>query len=396
MILSKQYLSTNYIKLIVPIVIFLGMGYFNYVVNYSLGYKLIYQHHSQASGIILWILMGILQLSLFTYWILIFLIGPGKSPIFPPLNLYNEVKESNKGLISLPDLFFCDEQGFPYYCSHSNSMKLERSFFSKDVGYNVIKFDHYCIWIGHPIGQDNYLFFMKFTIYFLELFVISLIYLANYTKNSINQGEIDHNFIVLYIFSGLWILMIGGLLGIHLRYICLNMTTLDDITRNQRKRYNRWIEAKQNPKSSSSWLNGKAEPRKELGKRYVNIKLNDSRVVITYYIDSNPFNMGIKKNWINLIFNGNRNHGLDELIYTTSKLIYSIMILLIPFIDIPLCFKNIKPFRYDLEQGINDSEQLLLIYNTYSSKVNDEFFEMIDNKITNGEFTIPIYLQKPS
>ena len=29
--------------------------------------------------------------------------------------------------------------------------------------------------------------------------------------------------------------MIGGLLGVHLRYICLNLTTLDDITRNQRK-----------------------------------------------------------------------------------------------------------------------------------------------------------------
>ena len=127
------------------------MGYFNYVVNYSLGYKLIYKNHSHASGIILWILMGLLQLSLYIYWILIFIIGPGKSPIFPPLNIYNE--ENNENLISLPDLFFCDKQGFPYYCSNSNSIKLERSFYSKDIGYNVLKFDHYCIWIGHQLDK---------------------------------------------------------------------------------------------------------------------------------------------------------------------------------------------------------------------------------------------------
>lgn len=393
MILSKEYLSRNYIKLIVPIVIFLGMGYFNYVVNYSLGYKLIYKNHSHASGIILWILMGLLQLSLYIYWILIFIIGPGRSPIFPPLNIYNE--ENNENLISLPDLFFCDKQGFPYYCSNSNSIKLERSFYSKDIGYNVLKFDHYCIWIGHPIGQNNYLFFIKFTIYYLLIFIISLIYLAIYTKDSINQGEIDHNFIVLYIFCGFWVLMIGGLLGVHLRYICLNLTTLDDITRNQRKRYSRWLESQQNPKKSSM-LNDKVEPRRELGIRYVNIKHeNNSRVVITYYIDNiNPFNMGIRNNWINLVFNGNRNHGLDNLYYTNIRFIYSILYLLIPFIDIPICFKNRHPFKEDIELGdIVDSNKLLEIYNTYSSKVNDEFYEMIKLKISNGDFTTPVYLQ---
>lgn len=189
--------------------------------------------------------------------------------------------------------------------------------------------------------------------------------------------------------------MIGGLLGVHLRYICLNLTTLDDITRNQRKRYSRWLESQQNPKKSSM-LNDKVEPRRELGIRYVNIKHeNNSRVVITYYIDNiNPFNMGIRNNWINLVFNGNRNHGLDNLYYTNIRFIYSILYLLIPFIDIPICFKNRYPFKKDIELGdIVDSNKLLEIYNTYSSKVNDEFYEMIKLKISNGDFTTPVYLQ---
>ncbi|RCK64939.1 Palmitoyltransferase PFA5 [Candida viswanathii] len=391
MILSKQYISKNFIKLVVPIAIVFGMGYFNFVVNYSLGYKLIYVHHSQAAGIVLWVLTGFLQLALYTYWILIFVIGPGKSPAFPPLNIYND--PNTHDLIALPDLFFCDELGYPYFCSASNSMKIERSFFSKDVGYTVLKFDHYCVWIGHSIGQDNYLFFIKFLVYFWFLFVIALIYLARYTGDSINQGEIDHNFIVLYIFCGFWILMIGGLTGIHIRYICFNITTLDDITRNQRRRYNRWIESQQNPEASS-WLNAKKEPRKELGTRYVNVKNGDTRAVVTYYIDERPFDMSVKKNWINLVFNGNRNHGLDELFYTTWKLVCAVFVVLVPFVDVPLCFRNTKPFKEDIEHGQSDSEKLLQIYNTYSSAVNQNFLEMIDRKLNAEDFRVPTYLQK--
>ena len=47
-------------------------------------------------------LLGFFQLELLVYWVLIFLVGPGKSPVFPPIDLYGE---NNKGLIPLPDLF---------------------------------------------------------------------------------------------------------------------------------------------------------------------------------------------------------------------------------------------------------------------------------------------------
>ena len=94
-------------------------------------------------GIITIIIIYLLDINIY-YW-------TWKITNFPTFNIYNE--ENNENLISLPDLFFCDKQGFPYYCSNSNSIKLERSFYSKDIGYNVLKFDHYCIWIGHQLDK---------------------------------------------------------------------------------------------------------------------------------------------------------------------------------------------------------------------------------------------------
>lgn len=388
MIWRKEYLKKNYIKLLVPICVVLVLAYLNYAINYAVGYKLVYVHHSHAVAIILWVLLGFFQLELLVYWVLIFLVGPGKSPVFPPIDLYSE---NNKGLIPLPDLFFCDEKGFPYYCSNSNSIKLERSFFSKDVGYNVIKFDHYCIWIGQPIGQDNYLFFMKFMMGFLAFFIIVLIYCARFTRESIQQGEIDHNFIVLFVMSGFWIIMIGCLFGIHLRYVSINMTTLDEITINQRKRYNRWKDARKNP-NMPSWMKTKNPPRKETGRKYVNLKHKTGRAIVRYYIDERPFDMGFRRNWINLVFNGNRNHGKDDEFYTLWRLAAAFVVFIIPFIDIPFSFRGKLQVKDDVEQELHEQENLLAKYTVYSSVVNDKFMNMIDEKLKKNSYSAPGYL----
>lgn len=140
---------------IIPLGIVLGLGYLNFALNYSLGYQEIYIHHSHGVAITLWCLSGLCQAILFIYWGLILYVGPGKSPKFPLFDIY---QEGNKDILPLPDLFFCDKYGFPFYDSHTQSLRIERSFYSKYVGYNVLKFDHFCLWIGSSIGLTNYLF----------------------------------------------------------------------------------------------------------------------------------------------------------------------------------------------------------------------------------------------
>lgn len=375
---------------VIPIGIVIGLGYLNFALNYSLGYQEIYVHHSHGVAITLWCLSGLCQVVLFVYWVLILYIGPGKSPQLPLFDIY---QEGNKDLLPLPDLFFCDEFGFPYYDSKSQSLRIERSFYSKYVGYNVLKFDHFCLWIGSSIGLTNYLFFLKSCIAFLSFFAIMLVYVSRYTRLSINRGEINHNFILLYIMSGFWILCIGALFTSHVLYVFRDMTTLDDITIKQKVRYQRWKSRQRNDDGKTGGaLNCLApkSPRKENGKRYVNVKKDDLRLVVEYDVTECPFNMGWKSNWINLVLNGNMARERSEQYYTTARFIKAIIVLVIPFAESPFELRRRKGYL-DLENSLTGIERKIAEFNFYSNDISPAFRKMIDEKIARKECYIPSY-----
>lgn len=375
---------------IIPLGIVLGLGYLNFAMNYSLGYQEIYIHHSHGVAITLWCLSGLCQAILFIYWGLILYVGPGKSPKFPLFDIY---QEGNKDILPLPDLFFCDKFGFPFYDSHTQSLRIERSFYSKYVGYNVLKFDHFCLWIGSSIGLTNYLFFIKFCIWFLSFFIIMLVYVSRYTKLSINLGEINHNFILLYIMSGFWILCISALFISHVLYVCQNMTTLDDISIKQKIRYQRWKNRRtENEGKNGEQLNCLApkQPRKEKGKRYVSVKKDNIRLVVEFDVTECPFNMGWRRNWINLVLNGNRTKGKDEQYYTTFRFIEAMVVLAVPFAEIPFELRRRRALS-DLESNANGIERKIAEFIFYSNEVSPEFLNMIEDKIDKRECYIPSY-----
>ncbi|EGW32018.1 uncharacterized protein SPAPADRAFT_61120 [Spathaspora passalidarum NRRL Y-27907] len=399
--------QTHIAKTAVPIAIILGFGYMNYACGYRLGYKEIYIHHSHAVAIVFWIIFGVLQLTVFLYWGLVVFIGPGKSPRFPPLDILGTGKyEDDDVLTPVPDLFFCDESGYPYYDAPTHSIKIDRTFYSKDVGYNVLKFDHYCLWIGTSLGQTNYEFFIKYMIWFMVLFFYDIIFTACYTRTSIARG-LDHNFIAIFVLCAFWIIMIGALFIAHVRYINCDITTLDDITKQQRERYLRWAahntseQEKPNKQQSKfvAWcLQSKTAPRFESGRRFVNAKSGDRRYVVEYSIYQHPFDLGVKKNWINLMFNGNRNHGLPESYYTNLRLFLSFYALAVPYLDIPLYFiarrKLIEGIGGEPDEEQGKREYLTRLYHMYSNYVSDDFRKFIDDKIAKGECSIPSYLKE--
>ncbi|KAI5957761.1 PFA5 [Candida theae] len=387
---------------IVPLGIIVGLGYLNFALNYSLGYQEIYNHHSHGVAITLWCLSGFCQVLLFIYWALILYVGPGRSPQFPLLDIY---QVGDKDLLPLPDVFFCDEFGFPFYDSKSQSLRIERSFYSKYVGYNVLKFDHFCLWIGSSIGLTNYLYFMKFCIWFMSFFIIMLIYISRYTRSSIDRGgEINHNFILLYIMSGFWILCISALFIAHVGYVCRNVTTLDEISIKQKARYERWRSRQKSHKnenenenenegaSGSKSFNCLAQkmPRKEEGKRYVNVKRDNLRLVVEYDVSVRPFNMGWKRNWINLVLNGNRTQGRDEGDYTTARFIEAMAVLLLPFAELPFELRRRRAIL-DLENLPSGMERTVAEFKYYSSEVSPEFLQVIEDKINRRDCYIPSY-----
>lgn len=358
---------------IVPICIFLGMGYYNFACLYRLGYQEIYKYHSRGVAIGLWILGGFCQVCVYAYWLVILIHGPGMSPKIEPFDIYGG--EVN----SIPQYFLCDEQGFPYWCTSCESIKTPRALHLNDKNCCVPKFDHYCVWIGAVIGRDNYNYFIKFCLWYDVLFVITIIFLARYIRSNINRGTnlVDNNYILLYIFSGFWIVMILGLLMQHIYYISINVTTVERLNLNLLRRYNRW---KQSSSPRFKFLKERV-PKKEDGKRYINVANKGSRAVLCFSINQNIFSHGLKKNWIN-------QWTYRASSYSNKALLKSLLFATIPLFDILR-----KPQIIDSTNLWADKKpENVQIFEKESEELGPYFQVYIDEQILKGNYRIPSYL----
>ena len=360
------------VQSVVPFLVLLAFAYSNYAIGYRLGYKEIYEHNSHGAAITLWVLFGFSQTITFYYWLQVYIKGPGMSPVFPAFDLYANID-------SLPEYFMCDENGYPYWCTTCQSLKVPRSFHSRRSNYCILKFDHYCIWLGSLLGVSNYIYFFKLAVWLIVMIIIALVFLIVYTKSNRDRGThaIDGNFIAMYVVAGFWFIMAGGLLVSHIWYILRGLTTMDDLSVKQQKRYLRWQQAKQAGKAGN-----RPSPRQEDGKRYINLRHQDgSRVVVRYSIKDRPYSFSPSRNWIHTFLNGNSlvyNDILPETKYTFSRLIAAIAVSFVPFTE--TLFRS--------KTKTSDPPSVTDHYNDYNQAISPSFRNLIESKIAAGDFTI--------
>jgi palmitoyltransferase len=360
------------VQSVVPFLVLLVFGYSDYAIGYRLGYKEIFQHHTHGAAITLWVLLGFSQTITFYYWLQVYIKGPGKSPVFPAFDLYANIE-------SLPEYFMCDENGYPYWCTTCQSLKVPRSFHSRRTGYCILKFDHYCIWLGSLLGVSNYIFFFKLAVWFVVMIIIALVFLIVYTKPNRDRGShsIDGNFIAMYVVGGFWFIMAGGLVVSHIWYVLRGTTTMDDLSVKQQKRYLRWQQAKQAGKAGN-----RASPRQENGKRYINLRHQDgSRIVVQYSLKDRPYSFSPGRSWIHTFLNGNSyvyNDTLPETNYSVLRLITAIAVSFVPFAEL-----GFKPKTKPLDRT-SAAEH----YNDYNEAISPSFRKLIESKISAGDFTV--------
>lgn len=385
-------------KNLVPIGLALAFGYAIYVSCYVIGFQEVYRHHSKAAAIILWILIGFFGLNLFFYWIIIIANGPGKGLHIKPFDLYGTQDNENTSLV--PDYFLCDENGYPFWCSTCQSLKAARSFHLSDLNYCVPKFDHYCIWIGTVIGKENDEYFFKFLEYFFAFDLTCIVYAAYYTRVHFNRGKyaVNSQYVVLYVLCGLSFAMVVSLIVVHGKYIYYNMTTLDDLSNNQLKRYGRWKERYHSQKEKGKDVSKmkKNMPRKENGKRYINMKFNGTRVVVKYYIKDKPFSVGFRKNMINLVLNRNINTGhltKQSSFYSNSQLIKAFAVFILPYLDVLGAFQKDNNVLLEEEKGMGLMDYA---YDDNVDKMSYLFLQELKKKAEDGDYKVPQYIQAQS
>lgn len=394
MVLSPEVFKNTWIKRLAPAAVVCVVLYIDFAVFYELGYREIYVHHSRAAAGVLWGLIGFFEISFFVYWTSIFVTGPGVPLRVAPMDIYGTHEE---GLLRVPDWFLCDEGGFPFWCSSCQSIKVARFFHLKDAGRCVQKFDHYCVYLGAVIGRANYLYFFK-TVLSVEAFlVVTMVYLIRYSRPNYirNNRQLNPNYIVVYIIGGFWFLMILTITSVYTRYMLLNMTTVEDLSISQLRRFRRWKadydRARENGKNTDVLM--RRMPRKEKGLRYMNMKHGDTRIVVPFLAKERPFDLGFRKNFINLIFNKHQSTGpfaerKDS--YSTATLLRAFLVFLVPFYDLVVFRTTAKiPAEYRADDQTQHEPALVA---EFHDKFSESFLRRLDDVVERGQYTRAQYL----
>lgn len=310
-----------------------ALGYLDYVVCYIAGYDSISKHQSKKAAIALYVLLGYFQLLVLWYWLLIHLRGPGFSKVDLPL-------QQN---------FPCDAAGFPYWCLLCQKPKQPRTSHVAILNKCVFRFDHNCVWVASTIGRRNFLPFLKYLFAFGCHFALVLVFLLYTVKTSyrFSHNNVGH-FVPVYFFSVSFFLMIFTLFVAQLYYLRRNFTTIDVLS----LRLTRGLFGR---------------PPRHTFQLYMNVEYKGSRFVVPFSPQNEPYSMGFKKNFIDVVLNGSVAQNAPARGMDFAK---ALVVFLVPFVDI---FVSTK-------QELDD----------FSPK----FLQMLYDKIEAGDCVAPTFKEE--
>lgn len=83
------------------------------------------------------------------------------------------------------DVFTCEMDGRPSWCSSCANWKPDRAHHCSSSGRCITKMDHFCPWIGGPIGENNFKYFLQFNFYAALYCTHLLVVMAIYVRRQI-------------------------------------------------------------------------------------------------------------------------------------------------------------------------------------------------------------------
>ncbi|KAH6607226.1 hypothetical protein Trco_003539 [Trichoderma cornu-damae] len=130
------------------------------------------------------------------------------------------------------DVFVCEVDGRPKWCSECQQWKPDRSHHSSDLGRCVRKMDHFCPWVGGMVSETSFNFFTQFCFYCSLFCAVSLAAGAYSFQQHHSDGDPPDGWalatIILAILFGTFTF---GMTLTSFRYILANTTTVDMLKR---------------------------------------------------------------------------------------------------------------------------------------------------------------------
>ena len=232
----------SWFRFVVPIIVLGLLCYGTWAYCHKLCYEQVdkkLHHRSVAVGLIC-VVCFLDIVVIFIWFQMVLWIGPGIQPQVAPFLIVpvtsKELTSDDSQNASVeydavipPKCYQSDPNGYPIWCSPCQSLKMERSHHSSELGHCIPRFDHYCVWIGTIIGRDNYRPFVQFTGYFSSLLLIMWVSICVFIRN-ITQHHHNHNsplnanvFLTLAFAIFGW-LFTTSMLASNIFYMCQNKT----------------------------------------------------------------------------------------------------------------------------------------------------------------------------
>ncbi|TAQ83197.1 hypothetical protein B7494_g8480 [Chlorociboria aeruginascens] len=187
---------------IIPLVLAGVVGYATYVLVALLCVDyLLVKHHRRSAAIPILVI----------YFILFFFIGPsarrnikhtGKDKHTSKHGMtgreYKPAKSTQPNndpdspgleLFYTKDVFVCEPDGRPRWCSECGNWKPDRAHHLSTAGRCAYKSDHYCPWVGGVVGESSFKYFIQFTGYTVLFCAHLLVVMAIYVHEQITNKD---------------------------------------------------------------------------------------------------------------------------------------------------------------------------------------------------------------
>ncbi|KAG6002400.1 hypothetical protein E4U21_003131 [Claviceps maximensis] len=133
------------------------------------------------------------------------------------------------------DVFSCEVDGRPKWCSECRQWKPDRAHHSSELGRCVRKMDHLCPWVGGMVSETSFNFFTHFTFYTTCLCCLALAISVYCLAAQLNNEDVrvDGWVIAVIALSAFFLLFALGMTLTAGRYILTNTTNIDMLRKRQ-------------------------------------------------------------------------------------------------------------------------------------------------------------------
>ncbi|UKZ74238.1 hypothetical protein TrVFT333_001900 [Trichoderma virens FT-333] len=176
------------------------------------------------------------------------------------------------------DVFICEVDGRPKWCSECQQWKPDRSHHSSDLGRCVRKMDHFCPWVGGMVSETSFNFFTQFCFYCGLFCAVGLAVGAYSFQQHHKDGDpTDGWALATIVLACVFGTFTFGMALTSFRFILSNTTNVDMLKRSSSEG--------QQPHNN----HGPISARDQLAERKFAILRTKPR--------ENPWNLGAKENW---------------------------------------------------------------------------------------------------